>query len=136
MIRRRWKGDPFDLPTPWRVRVRLWAAQHLRRKANATCNACYYRGVRTRRGKWCPSCYDDGEGGELIRDPRLRVMQLGRWTVRDVTRAPGAPCGPFGGGWHRQLGVQLGKRTRTGAQDVILNAWTRQYRAQREGRPR
>lgn len=60
-------GDPFDWePTPW-GRLRLWVKRHLTRKANATCNACGYRGVRTRRGKWCPSCYED-EGGELIRD--------------------------------------------------------------------
>lgn len=62
-------GDPFDWePTPW-TRLRLWASRRLRRKPNATCNACGYRGVRTSRGKWCPSCYED-EGGELIRDQK------------------------------------------------------------------
>lgn len=59
-------GDPYDWePTPMR-RVILWAGR-FRRKANATCNACGYRGVRTRHGKWCPACHED-EGGELIRD--------------------------------------------------------------------
>ncbi|GAA2577594.1 hypothetical protein GCM10009862_16130 [Microbacterium binotii] len=60
-------GDPFHWqPTPW-TRLRLWARRNLSRKANATCNACGYRGVRTRRGRWCPACYGD-ENGELILD--------------------------------------------------------------------
>lgn len=55
-------GDPYDWePTPLR-RVILWA-HRFRRKANATCNLCGYRGIRTRRGKWCPDC----EVGELVR---------------------------------------------------------------------
>jgi hypothetical protein len=39
-------------------------------EANATCNVCGYRGVRTKRGIWCPACWDDGPdgGGELILD--------------------------------------------------------------------
>lgn len=60
-------GDPWGWePTPW-TRARLWAHRHFRRRANATCNACDYRGIRTRRGKWCPACNED-LGGELIRD--------------------------------------------------------------------
>lgn len=45
-----------------RTHRRLWPV-------NATCNNddCGYRGRRTRRGKWCPACWEDG-GGELIRD--------------------------------------------------------------------
>lgn len=67
-------GDPFDWePTPW-TRVRLWAHRHVARKANATCNACGYRGVRTLRGKWCPSCYEDF-GGELIRDQEVQTQR-------------------------------------------------------------
>ena len=60
-------GDPFDWePTPW-PRLCLWARRRLTRKANATCGACGYRGIRTRRYRWCPACHEDF-GGELIRD--------------------------------------------------------------------
>lgn len=59
-------GDPYDWePTPW-VRLRLWS-RRLKRRANATCDACGYRGVRTRRYRWCPACHED-LGGELIPD--------------------------------------------------------------------
>lgn len=50
--------------------VLLWWSRTKRKlwPANAECNNldCGYFGRRTRRGKWCPACWDDG-GGELIR---------------------------------------------------------------------
>lgn len=65
--------DGYELPLWWRirsrVRVKLSRALRKLRPANATCNACEYRGRRTRRGKWCPACWED-EGGELIRDQK------------------------------------------------------------------
>jgi hypothetical protein len=60
-------GDPlYREPTPW-TRLRLWVKRNLARKTNATCNECGYRGVRTRRGRFCPACYED-KNGELIKD--------------------------------------------------------------------
>lgn len=56
--------------------------------------------------------------------------KFGRWTVCSV-RTEG-PMGAFGGGWHRSLGILLGRRNkRTGRQELIVNAWTRQYRVGR-----
>lgn len=73
-------GDPFYWePSPW-VRLRLWANRKLRRAPNATCNACGYGGVRTRRRIWCPACWED-EGGELILD--AADVEIGRHADAD-----------------------------------------------------
>ena len=52
-----------------RMRRRLWPA-------NSSCDACGYRCRRTRRGKWCPACWDD-LGGELIRDRTSPISETG-----------------------------------------------------------
>lgn len=63
-------GDGWTLPLWWRVRSRITLGVsrtlYRLRPANATCNACGFRGRRTRRGIYCPACYED-ENGELIR---------------------------------------------------------------------
>ena len=53
----------------WRLRLSMVRLKHKLWPVNATCNNpwCGYRGRRTRRGIWCPACWDDG-GGELILD--------------------------------------------------------------------
>lgn len=61
------KGDPYYWTPSLRNRIRLWWLHNVKRKPNATCDACGYRGVRTFRGRWCPACWED-EGGTLIRD--------------------------------------------------------------------
>ena len=54
--------DPYDLDTAWPTRVRLWAERRFARNPNATCDSCGYPGIRTRRGTWCPACYEDLNG--------------------------------------------------------------------------
>lgn len=49
-----------------------------------------------------------------------RVTIAGR-PVRFSNRGPAAHMGRFGGGWDRELGVQLGRRGLSGT--IIVNLW-------------
>jgi hypothetical protein len=49
-----------------------------------------------------------------------RITILGR-PVRIQNRGPEAVMGRFGGGWERELGIQLGRRGLTGT--IIVNLW-------------
>lgn len=49
-----------------------------------------------------------------------RITIAGR-PVRFNNRGPAAHMGRFGGGWERELGVQLGRRGLAGT--IIVNVW-------------
>lgn len=76
---KRQSGDDWFPKAPLWLRAKytlLGCLSRTRRKiwsVNAECNNedCGYLGRRTRRGKWCPACWDDG-GGELIRFERTK----------------------------------------------------------------
>lgn len=59
-----------------------------------------------------------GIAGEAHYDKRLTWR--GR-PVRFGNRGPAAQMGRFGGGWERQIGVQLGRRGLEGT--IIINLW-------------
>lgn len=71
MAKRNVDSLDYEPPLHKRVWFAIQRAHHRRqaRRVNATCDACGYRGIRTRRGKWCPACYED-LNGELILDRR------------------------------------------------------------------
>lgn len=75
------------------------------------------------------------EARQLLGDgPYERRLTVRGRPVRLQNRGPAARMGRFGGGWERELGVQLGARGLEGT--VIVNLWRASVRVDPRPTPR